>query len=55
MLYAQLESRVQTCLDELVKSGKAVGLQAAVVHRGELVAEAWSGHRRYADGKAGGP
>ena len=43
MLYAQLESRVQTCLDELVKSGKAVGLQAAVVHRGELVAEAWSG------------
>ncbi len=42
-MYAQLQRRVQACVDELVSSGKTTGLQVAVSHRGQVVVEAWAG------------
>lgn len=39
----ELQTRIQTMLDDLVASGEEIGLQAAAYHRGERVVDAWAG------------
>ncbi|SDU52341.1 EstA family serine hydrolase [Jiangella alkaliphila] len=42
---AELQDRVQAAIDGLVRDGAEVGLQVAVLHRGELVVDAVAGTR----------
>ena len=49
---ADLQARIQACLDELVASGAETGLQAAVYARGRLVADAVSGQADSGTGTA---
>lgn len=38
-----LQSRIQSRLDEWVAGGVETGLQVAVIHKGQLIVDAWSG------------
>lgn len=42
-LDTRLNAQVQAILDEEVACGAEIGLQAAIYHRGKLVADAWAG------------
>ena len=51
-MQSELNNVVQACIDELVASGKEVGLQVAAYVDGELVVDAWAGIADEARGRA---
>lgn len=40
---SDVQARIQRFIDEEVETGREIGLQVAAYHRGDLVADAWSG------------
>ncbi|MBB5786104.1 serine hydrolase [Jiangella mangrovi] len=50
-----LQQQVQSAIDELVDDGSEVGLQVAVLHRGELIVDAVAGTRDAARAEPVGP